>query len=118
MMAFLDSVYLDGTAQAPEKKIGLGTAALLLTIAFVFDVAQWLVTLIPLVGLLLSPVITAVAWLWFGIWFGLLGASVSRYSPGTYFGMLVFEFVPIINLIPGTTLMVWLSIRKANRGTV
>lgn len=118
MTTFWDATYAGETEQAAEKKIGTGTAAILIVIAIAFDVLQWFVTIIPFIGFLISPLITVMAWLWFGIWFGLLRASVVRYSPGTYFGMLAIEFVPLINLIPGTTLMVLLSIRKANRSTV
>lgn len=97
-----------------EKKIGFGTAVLLILIAAAFDMLQWLVTLVPF-GFLITPVITSIAWLWFAIWFGLLGASVVRYSPLAYFGLLPIEFVPILNLIPATLLMVGFSINAANR---
>lgn len=100
-----------------EKRIGVGTAVLLLLIAASFDGLQWLVTLIPF-GLLLTPVITCIAWLWFAIWFGLLGASVVRYNPLTYFGLLPIEFLPLLNLFPATLMMVALSIYAANHKEV
>lgn len=118
MNAFLDDAALEHGEGRARKKIGAGTAVILIVIAAAFDLLQWLVSMIPIIGFLLTPLVTFIAWLWFGIWFGLLGASVIRTSPLAYFGLLSLELVPLINLIPGTILMVAISIRKANRGTV
>lgn len=101
-----------------KKRIGGGTATLLILIAIAFDILQWFVTMIPLFGAFLTPFITIIAWLWFAVWFGLLGASVVRYSPAAYFGFLPVEFVPLLNLFPATFMMVALSIHAANRKEV
>lgn len=100
-----------------EKKIRFGMALIMILVAAGFDALQWVISALP-GGILITPLVTVFAWFIFAIWFKHLDASVMRYSPLSYFGLLPLELISFLNLIPATIAMVLFSILAANRKEV
>ncbi len=83
------------------SKIGIFAGGFLILIAILVDAAQWAVLLIPYVGWLITPVISVVAALVFGMIFSILG--VSMLSPKRilrFLGTLAGELAPLFGGIP------------------
>ena len=77
---------------------------LMITVAAIFDFTQFVLTLIPFIGWILSPIVSICAWLLFGIWFHHVGVSLFATSRilGTV-GAMIGEAVPFINGFPWWT---------------
>lgn len=94
-----------------ERKVGLGAAALLILVAGAIDLFQFLITLIPFVGWLITPIISICAAIIFGFWFSYLGIPMldPKRVLGTL-GTMLGEMVPIINAFPMWTARVTYTI--------
>lgn len=98
----------------PPTKAGLmiGVALLFDFIGLVLGVANFV---IPGFGSLLSGGVSFLGYLTFMLWFQTLGFSVFTVRRASrFFGGALIEAIPIINMLPGVTLSVFLSISMIN----
>ena len=94
-----------------QSKISRSTGILMITVAAVIDFSQFILTLIPFVGWILSPLVSFCTWLLFGIWFHHLGVSLfdTNRILGTV-GAMIGEAAPFINAFPWWTARVFVAI--------
>lgn len=73
----------------------------MMVVAGTIDFFQFLLTFVPFVGWLVTPIVSICAALLFGIWFSHLGISMldPKRMLGT-FGTMLGEMTPIINASP------------------
>jgi hypothetical protein len=98
--------------EGPEERIGQMTKYMLLTVAILFDGAQFLVAFIPVFDVIADFILGITAIFIFGVWFMLLGVS---YFSGSKSGSKitnmvatsVVELVPLLDALPGITIGVW-----------
>jgi hypothetical protein len=96
-----------------EPRISKTTGILMLIVAVFFDLLNAGVNLIPVAGQIMAELITVFAYccLWF--WFSLKGVSlVSKKRAFRFFGVSIIELIPILNVLPGITLSVLLTIAQ------
>lgn len=96
-----------------EVRISKTTGILMLIVAVFFDLLNAGVNLIPVAGQIMAELITIFAYccLWF--WFSLKGVSlVSKKRAFRFFGASIIEIIPILNVLPGITLSVFLTIAQ------
>jgi len=86
----------------PNSKISLVTAIFMIVTALLCD----LLNLIPLLNFFVTPV----AWLVFFSWFVVLGVPFTKKIARNSLGALVIGFIPVISMLPETTLAVALNI--------
>jgi hypothetical protein len=93
-----------------EQKISSGSAFLLVGTAIFFDVFQTILNMIPIIGQILSMMVTGVAWGTFKLWFFTKGVKFSQTKT------VIIELVPIVNVIPVWTISVLIAIGKDRTG--
>ena len=91
-------------------------AVLIVTIAVIVDFIQFLLTLIPYIGWILSMIVSICATFFFGIGFYHSGVNIfsSRMILGTL-GTLVGEVAPLINGVPFWTIRALTAVRLGRR---
>ena len=84
----------------------------MIVIAALIDGAQFILTLVPLVGWIASWILSICAWFLFGIWFYHKGVNLFAASRalGT-FGAMLGEATPFINAFPWWTARVFVAVR-------
>ncbi len=100
-------------------KIGNVTAGLMIASALLFDAAQALVSLIPLVGFIFAMLLDFTATFFFGIWFSHIGLSQIKRNPLGFFGTSLLEFIPFFDVLPAWTFFIATTIvreRARNNG--
>ena len=92
------------------------TGVLLITIAVVVDFIQFVLTLIPYIGWILSMIVSICATFFFGIGFYHSGVNLfsSKMILGTL-GTLVGEVAPLINGVPFWTIRALTAVRLVRR---
>lgn len=91
-----------------EKQLDKTTLAFMLSVALLFDLIQALLTIF-LITSLITPIISAGAWVTFFIWFKMHGISLGTAKRSlTMGGSLIAEVIPFLNFLPAWTLMVFL----------
>lgn len=101
-------------ALMPKKdgQIDNATGGLMIGTAIVYDLANAGINLIPVAGNIGASFISVFACMHFWLWFKLHGVSFSK-KPGraiSFFGCELIEFIPVLNVLPATTLGVFLTI--------
>ena len=91
-------------------------AVLMVTIAVIVDLIQFILTLIPYIGWILSMIVSICATFFFGIGFYHSGVNIfsSRMILGTL-GTLVGEVTPLINGVPWWTVRAITAVRLGRR---
>ena len=91
-------------------------AVLMVTIAVIVDFIQFLLTLIPYIGWILSMIVSICATFFFGIGFYHSGVNLfsSKMILGTL-GTLVGEVAPLINGVPFWTIRALTAVRLVRR---
>lgn len=81
-------------------------------VAIVGDVLQFLITLIPIIGFILSSLVSMLLYIVFWVWFRLLGVGMTEHTDTLIarIGIGIAEALPIVNALPGWTLAVALTI--------
>jgi len=83
------------------SRVSLFGGGLMMAVAGLFDGIQFLLALIPFIGIFLSSVVTVVAALVFGIWFSHNDMSIMDPKRALRFlGTMLGEFIPGVNAIP------------------
>ena len=92
------------------------TGFLLITIAVVVDFIQFVLTLIPYIGWILSMIVSICATFFFGIGFYHSGVNLfsSKMILGTL-GTLVGEVAPLVNGVPFWTIRALTAVRLGRR---
>lgn len=98
----------------PEKdgQIDNITGGLMIGTAIAYDLANAGINLIPIAGTIAASFISVFAGMHFWLWFKLHGVSFSK-NPSralSFFGCELIEFIPVLNVLPATTLGVFLTI--------
>ena len=89
-----------------ESKISESQKWLMFGTAIFFDVIS-LISLIPIIGWVLGWVVWAFAFMTFWLWFKINGLSFSKpKNLLSFFGGSVIELIPILNILPGWTVMI------------
>lgn len=101
-----------------EKKIGFFTILLMLGVAVVIDIVQFILALF-VVGLVINRFISIFAFMLFFLWFLLNDVSFlsgKRWLSRTisFFGSAGGELVPVVGALPLWTIGIYLTIRSAN----
>jgi hypothetical protein len=84
-------------------EISSGTWMLMIGTALFFDACEALISLVPILGEIVSVLIDMLAFGTFWLWFKMHGAS---YSKKTFLGGFIVGFIPIINMLPECTLTI------------
>ena len=85
---------------------------LMLVIAFLFDVSQWV--LFPV-----SSVIGIIGWLFFFVWLNHYGANMfNTKNIERTLATILGEFLPVINAAPILTISIYMSVRAHNKSLV
>lgn len=89
------------------ERIGSLTGKLMITVAALIDITQFLLVLIPFVGWLLGMVLSILTSFLFGIWFSHHGVSLmsSKRVLG-FLGTMLGEWIPFIDAAPFWTCLV------------
>ena len=83
----------------------------MIAVALLFDVVNASLNLIPFLGQILSVLVSIVAYCTFGFWFLKRGVGFANPKRAvTFFGSGVIEAIPVLNILPGVTLGVALTI--------
>lgn len=95
-----------------RRRIPNTTAILMISVALLFDLIQFILTAL-FIGMILNPVIvTPLAWFTFFLWYKFRGVNitdkVSRFATMTVTPLI--EFIPMINALPAWTLGVFIMI--------
>lgn len=95
----------------PTQKIPSEVRAQMLAVAVLFDLVNATVNLIPFLGQVFSVLISIVGYCLFGFWFMKRGVGfVDPRKAASFFGSSIIEAIPILNILPGLTLGVFLTI--------
>lgn len=91
-----------GEDESQKPKISRITFGLMLAVAILFDLASFLINLIPFVGGAVSSItITPLATLTFFLWFKMHGVSYNKTSRwATAIITPIIEFIPVLNAFP------------------
>ena len=95
----------------PEENKGLSniTIGFMIIVAFIYDMIQATLQLLPILGQILASLISIFAFLTFYVWFKVKGLNFSTVKRSMYlFGGLAIEIIPIVNALPTWTLSVTL----------
>lgn len=96
--------------QKPQR-IGIGKAIFLVVLALICDGIGALINLIPIAGQFIAVLFSGLAYLAFGLGFYIAGINVLNIKHAKRFiGPVIIEAIPIINIIPGLTLSVLLTV--------
>ncbi len=96
---------------AVQNRIDPTTGGIMIAVALLFDAMNAGINLIPLLGQVLSVLISLVAYLTFGFWFLKLGVGfVNPKRAASFFGSALIEAIPLLNILPGITVGVALTI--------
>ncbi|MBI2618031.1 hypothetical protein HYW58_01105 [Candidatus Kaiserbacteria bacterium] len=97
--------------ERPQPRIDSGTMVSMVSVAFFFDVVQMIFTL-TVIGSIVSSVMSIFIWLTFYVWFKKHGImfmdNLARMI--IMWGGFLLELVPVLNIIPGWTFSVSLSL--------
>lgn len=101
----------------PEQKsrqpsrIDTGTGAMMIAVALLFDTMNAGINLIPFLGQILGVLVSIVAYCTFGFWFMKRGVGFTNPKRAvTFFGSGLIEAIPILNVLPGVTVGVVLTV--------
>ena len=98
-----------------KKRLSEATKALMVAVAIFFDGLQLLIQIIPVVGQILSILISIFASLTFYLWFKINNINfVNPKRAGYLAGGFLIELTPLLNILPAWTLAVVLLIRNSN----
>ena len=97
---------------AKEPELSFGTSFLMVGTAILFDTFQFLIELIPVVGQILSMLVTMVAWCTFALWAIMSGVKFSKTKKLAFGVGGLIEFIPIISMLPTWTLSVMILVSK------
>lgn len=104
-----------------NRRISLAQGIPMIVVAGAIDFIQFLLTLVPFVGWLITPLISICAVFLFGIWFSHYGVSLfdSKRILGTL-GTTLGEMLPIIGALPMWTARVTYTIitERTTEGTL
>lgn len=85
------------------------TIVFMVSVALFYDAVQGIINLIPILGQILSGLISMFAFLTFYLWFKLKGLNFVTPKRAAYLGGgLLIELIPILNILPAWTLAVTL----------
>lgn len=97
-----------------ERKISNTTFGLMIVVAVFVDLIQLLLNLIPVIGWIIIWGVNILAWMTFYVWFKTKGVSLSKPTRILGFlGSFFIELIPIINVLPASTLMVVLTVSSS-----
>lgn len=83
----------------------------MVVVALLFDLVNAAVNLIPFLGQVFSILISIVGYCTFGLWFMKRGVGfVDPRKAASFFGSGIIEAIPILNILPGLTIGVFLTI--------
>ena len=80
--------------------------------ALLFDVMQFIIELIPVVGQIISILITGIAWATFLLWFKIKGVKFTKARKFAFAAGGILEFLPVGNMLPLWTVSVAITIGK------
>lgn len=94
-----------------DKEIKPVTGTFMIIVALLFDGIQAGINLIPIVGQILSFLISIFAFLTFWVWFKMNGVSFAKPKRAGSMGVgFLVELIPVLNMLPAWTLAVFLII--------
>ncbi|TSC84537.1 MAG: hypothetical protein G01um101417_202 [Parcubacteria group bacterium Gr01-1014_17] len=94
-----------------NQRIDSTTGGAMIGVALLFDAVNAGLNLIPFLGQILSVLVSIVAYCTFGFWFLKRGVGFANPKRAvTFFGSGVIEAIPVLNILPGVTLGVALTI--------
>lgn len=82
--------------------------------AVFIDFSQFILGLM-FVGLAIDSIIDIFATLLFSIWFSHHGTSLIKKSPLGFFGTIIGEFIPFVDMAPLWSFYVWRTIRTERK---
>lgn len=95
----------------PTQRIPNDVKAQMLVVAGLFDLTNAAVNLIPFLGQVFSVLISIIGYCLFGLWFMKRGVGfVDPRKAASFFGSGIIEAIPLLNILPGLTLGVFLTI--------
>ena len=83
----------------------------MIAVALLFDAMNAGINFIPFLGQILSVLVSIVAYCTFGFWFMKRGVGFANpKSAASFFGSGLIEAIPVLNILPGVTIGVALTI--------
>lgn len=93
------------------NRIDTGTGAMMIAVALLFDTMNAGINLIPFLGQVLSVLISIFAYCTFAFWFMKRGVGFANPKRAiTFFGSGLIEAIPVLNILPGITIGVVLTV--------
>lgn len=86
-----------------KSKIPKTTVEMMVAVAVILDLIQFLVNFIPTVGQIISTIVSVISYTIFGIWFLMYGVNIITKSSVVF---SILELIPIINALPTFTALV------------
>lgn len=80
--------------------------------ALLFDTLQFIIEFVPVVGQIISMLITGIAWATFLLWFKIKGVKFTRVRKLAFATGGILEFLPVGNMLPLWTISVLITVGK------
>jgi len=108
----MENEYVNKNVVPPQERIDYGTAQLMAITALFLDFFQGIVGAIPVVGQILSPLISIFIWLTFFVWLKLRGVTITDNIKrlAIMAGGSFLEIIPIINIAPIWTITILITV--------
>ncbi len=103
--------------EPPQERIDKSTGRLMVIVALGFDFFQGIIGVLPVVGFILSPLVSLFIWLTFWIWLKLHGVNVTD-KIGRIFimwGGFFLELIPLLNILPTWTMTIFITVSLIQR---
>jgi hypothetical protein len=103
--------------EPPKERIDKTKGVLMTSIGFGLDSLQASIGIVPILGFIVSPIISLFIWFFFWTWFKLNGVSIgdSVERIAVMFGGFLVEMIPVLNILPAWTLTVFLTVLIVQR---
>ncbi len=106
------STQFKGNIEEPQERISSSDGQLMVIVAIGLDFFQGMIGLIPIIGLILSPLLSIFIFLFLWVWLKMHGVgivdSVERIA--IMFGGFLVELIPLLNILPVWTLMIFITV--------
>lgn len=98
-------------ASGDQKKLTKIVIFLMVSLAIVFDLINFLINFIPIIGQIISIFVSIVGYSIFIIWFMLKGIKLTTKKRAASMGIgCIIELLPLVNMLPAMTASVVLTI--------
>jgi len=98
--------------EPPQERIDASTGRTMFIAALGFDFFQGVIGIIPVVGFIISPIISFFIWLTFWVWLKFHGVAIadSIERIALMFGGFLVELIPGLNVLPAWSLVILITV--------